>query len=330
MRNFEEDAAIKLLANYVENRTSQHLSKLLMQDSDTSLDTVILYTTIYQIGVGTDNSNHKRWENGVAHQQIWWMRFTQLRRTQFKAEQIEPRFFHRVAQSYSHRVPSSRFQRQPAHNWNFKPSPVMQFSTVAASTCLVRRSASISLVGFLPSETSPSVTICLHPEEHRVDVFHSSEASSAPNRNSGCGVHPLTSSECSSPRYRNHQTITLRFAGAQRNHACPLQYVQTVLSPASVHNQKHSSWFGCNQHGPCHTKIQCHLNQTNLARTPRKRANLISPISSRFDGCCILRAVSRHSICHWRDTVHAWCSHDTDRTLLCRSEPPSPSISSDL
>ena len=42
----------------------------------------------------------------------------------------------------------------------------------------------------------------------------------------------------------------------------------------------------------------CHLNnQTSLGRTPRKRASLFSPISSRFDGCCILRARSQHSIC---------------------------------
>ena len=108
----------------------------------------------------------------------------------------------------------------------------MQFSTVAASTCLVRRSASISLVGFLPSGTSPSVTIaCTGTLCRCVSLW--SEPSSAPNRNSSCGVHPHTSFEFPSPRYRNHQTITLRFAGAERNHACPLQYVQTVLSPSS-------------------------------------------------------------------------------------------------
>ena len=35
----------------------------------------------------------------------------------------------------------------------------MQFSIVASSTCFVRKSASISLIGFLPSEILPSVTI---------------------------------------------------------------------------------------------------------------------------------------------------------------------------
>ena len=53
----------------------------------------------------------------------------------------------------------------------------------------------------------------------------------------------------------------------------------------------------------------CHLNiQTSLGRTPRKRASLFSPISSRFDGCCILRARSRHSTCISGLSLERYCA----------------------
>ena len=55
-------------------------------------------------------------------------------------------------------------------------------------------------------------------------------------------------------------------------------------------------WFGCNQfwsvwhQAAIRVTRFCYLkNQINLGRTPSK------PISSRFDGCCNLRAKSRHS-----------------------------------
>ena len=58
-----------------------------------------------------------------------------------------------------------------------------------------------------------------------------------------------------------------------------------------------------------------HLNnQTSLGRTPRKRASLFSPISSRFDGCCILRARSRHSICFSGLALERYCA----RTVFTR------------
>ena len=52
---------------------------------------------------------------------------------------------------------------------NFIPSPVMQFSIVAASTCFVR---------FLAKRDLTLSDHCLQSEEHCVDVFHSSEPSS--------------------------------------------------------------------------------------------------------------------------------------------------------
>ena len=124
-------------------------------------------------------------------------------------------------------------------------------------TCLVRKSASISLAGFLhhlafsdPS-LAPRGTLCR---------CVSLEPSSAPNRNSSCGVHPHMSFEFPSPVQENalqakhlrccaHQTTILRFAGAEPNHG---------LSLAVSH-----------QHSMRVTRF-CHLNnQTNLGRVPR-------------------------------------------------------------
>ena len=74
-------------------------------------------------------------------------------------------------------------------------------------------------------------------------------------------------------------------------------------------------------------------NQTSLGRTPRKRASLFSPISSRFHGCCILRARSRHSICISDLSLERYCA----RTVFARyqsdaslSTATSPSMSVSL
>ena len=84
------------------------------------------------------------------------------------------------------------------------------------------------LSGFLAKCDSAFSAHCLHPEEHCVDVFHSSEPSSASNRSSICSVHPHMSFEFPSPvqenalqtkhlRSRTHQPIILCFTRAKSN-----------------------------------------------------------------------------------------------------------------
>ena len=125
------------------------------------------------------------------------------------------------------------------------PKPVMVFYIVivAASTCFVRKKDSKHLFGRLLAKRDLTFSDrCLHPKEHCVNVFHSCEPSSAPNRNSSGGDHPHMSAEFPSPvqentlqakhvRCRTHQPILFRFTRAVCNTACPLQYVQTVLFP---------------------------------------------------------------------------------------------------
>ena len=89
------------------------------------------------------------------------MGFTKLQMTRFhKAEQM---IFELFTELLSRALTEFRIHAFKVSllspDWNFIPSPVMQFSIVAASTCFVRKSASISLVGFLPSVTLLSVTI---------------------------------------------------------------------------------------------------------------------------------------------------------------------------
>ena len=173
----------QLLTNCDEHRTSRHLSKLLTQDSNTSVDTAILDTTSPQIGVGTDNSNDKRLDNGVVCQQVELMGFTELRMTCcHKAEQMIFELFtellnHALTEFRTHAFKVSLL----SPDWNFIPSPAMQFSIVAASTCFVRKSASIFLVDFLPSVTLHSVTIactqrntasmcCTRPSPRRLPI----------------------------------------------------------------------------------------------------------------------------------------------------------------
>ena len=97
---------------------------------------------------------------------------------------------------------------------------------------------------------------------------------------------------------------------------CPLQNVLTVLPP-SINAQKETlfqvriqpAWSVSHQDSICVTSF-CHLNnQSSLGRTPRKRASLFSPISSRFDGCCILRARSWHSMCISGLSLERYCAH---------------------
>ena len=76
MGNFRQDANRVVQSNIqqtmtiIVNRTSQHLSKLVVQNSDTSADTVIQYKTSPQIGVSTNDNNDWRSENEVVRQQV--------------------------------------------------------------------------------------------------------------------------------------------------------------------------------------------------------------------------------------------------------------------
>ena len=138
--------------------------------------------------------------------------------------------------------------------------------------------------------------------------------------NSSCGVHPHVGIEFPSPvqenalqakhlRCRTHQPIILRFAGAECNNGLSFE-VCTDGTATSINAQPETlfrvrmqpAWSVSHQDSIRATRF-CHLiNQTSLGRTPRKtRASLFNPISSRFDGCCILRASTRsvYSVCYW-------------------------------
>ena len=68
-------------------------------------------------------------------------------------------------------------------------------------------------------------------------------------------------------------------------------------------------------------------------RAPRKRANLFNPILSRFDGCCILRAKSRHSTCISGLSLERYCARQMFaryRSAASLSIGTSPSMSSSL
>ena len=76
-----------------------------------------------------------------------------------------------------------------------------------------------------------------------------------------------------------------------------------------------------------HSAPGVHLNnQTNLGRTPRKRANFFSPISSRFDGCCILHAKSWHSTCISGLSLESYCA----RMVLARYRSDASLVDRDL
>ena len=120
----------------------------------------------------------------------------------------------------------------------------------------------------------------LHPVEHRVDVFRSSEPSQAPNRNSSCGVHPHMNLEFPSPIQENTlQAKRLRRCTHQPV-ACPLQLPSINAQPETLFLVRiQPAWYGSHQDSMRVTRF-CHLsNQTSLGRTPRKRASLFNPIS---------------------------------------------------
>ena len=62
------------------------------------------------------------------------------------------------------------------------------------------------------------------------------------------------------------------------------------------------------------------LEQPNQPRTHSEKS------SQSLQSSCVPDHGTRslYRVCHWRDTVHASCSHDTDLTLLCQSEPLLP------
>ena len=110
-----------------------------------SLNTLMIQRESELKCTNNDNSD-KRSANGVVRQQVELMRFTELRTT-FLTELNKP-IFESFTESLNHAFSESLL----SPGWNFMPSHS------SASTCLVRKSASISLVGFLPSVTLPSVT----------------------------------------------------------------------------------------------------------------------------------------------------------------------------
>ena len=228
----------------------------------------------------------------------------------------------------------------------------MQLCIVAPSTCFVRKSASISLVGFLPSEILLSVTIAFQkntvsmcftrPSPRGLPIAIPAVASIHTwalnfylqswrmlSRPSICDV-ALTN-----PQYTASPELSATTA-------CPLQHVQTVLPP-SMNAQPETlfrvriqlAWSVSHQDSIRVTRF-CHLNkQINLGRTPRNRANLFEPISSRFDGCCILRARSRYSICISGLSLERYCARVV--FARCRSDAslsigtfPSMSVSLSL
>ena len=116
--------------------------------------------------------------------------------------------------------------------------------------------------------------------------------------------------------------------------------MQTLLFP-SINAQPETLFLvRILQHDPCHTRIPCeltrvcHLNsQISLGRTPRYRANLFNPISSRFDGCCNLRARSRHSTCISGLSLERYCARIVfarHRFVASLPSGVSPSMSSSL
>ena len=130
----------------------------------------------------------------------------------------------------------------------------MQLSIVAASTCFVRKSASILLGGLLTKRDLAFGDHRMHPKKHCVDVLHSSEPSSASNCDAGCRIHPNVDIELPSPVQENtlqakclrcctHQPTALRFAGAERDHSLSLA-VRADCADAQHHRTARNTLSG--------------------------------------------------------------------------------------
>ena len=135
-----------------------------------------------------------------------------------------------------------------------------------------------------------------------------------------------------------HKTTILRFARAERNHG--LSFAIRADSTVTQHQRTTRNTLPGSDTAStvriapgfyaCDTF--CHLNnQTCHGRTTRKQANLFSPISSRFDGCCILRAKSRHSTCISGLSQERYCArivfarYRSAPSLSMRTSPPMSS-----
>ena len=117
----------------------------------------------------------------------------------------------------------------------------MQFSIVAASTWFREKVGEHLLGRLLAKRDLAFGDHRLHPKKHCVNMLHSSEPSSASNRDTSYRVHPHVGIELPSPvqeitlwakcpRCGTHQPTVLRFSGAERDHSLS-QYVPTVLLP---------------------------------------------------------------------------------------------------
>ena len=210
----------------------------------------------------------------------------------------------------------------------------MQLCIVAAWTCFVRKSASIfiSLAGFLPSEILPSVTIACNqrntvsmcftrPTPRRLPIAIPAVAS----------IHTM-GIELPSPvqenalqakhlRCRTHQPTILRFAEAECNHGLSF----AVRADRTAARNQRTTRNTLPSSALYHTTV-VPLEQPNQPRTHSEKTSqsLQSHFirSTAFASCVPDHGTrSVFQVCHWRDTVHASCSHDTDLTLPCRSEP---------
>ena len=109
-------------------------------------------------------------------------------------------------------------------------------------------------------------------------------------------------------RRRTHQPLILRLAGAESNHALPIA-VRTdgtaTQHQRTTRNTLPSSDTACTVCISMRVTRFCHLNNpTCLERS------LFSPISSRFDGCRILRAkISALDQHIWSVTGQILCTH---------------------
>ena len=99
--------------------------------------------------------------------------------------------------------------------------------------------------GFLAKRDFVVSDHCLHPSENCVDVFHSTEPSSASNRKSSCAGHPHMNFEfpflvqeialqTEHLRSRTHQHIIPCFTRATSNHGLSLAVRANGTAPSSA------------------------------------------------------------------------------------------------
>ena len=215
----------------------------------------------------------------------------------------------------------------------------------------MRKSASISLVGFLPSEILPSVTIVCTQKKHCVDVLHSSERSPAPNRNSSCGIHPHMSLELPSPvqgstlqarhsrisdspahntQLRRSAITYLSFAARADRTVTQHQHTTRNTLPSSD-----TACMVCITRGfdSCNTFLP--LEQPNQPRTHSEKTS--QSLQSHFIqvrrlhlACQIHGTRSVHQVCHWRYCARIVFARYKSDASLSIGTSPSMSVSLSL